>query len=109
MWQLRRRIAAKVAYAGRAFVNGLSQVPGSCIVWLCAGITKLPVLAEKAIERARLIKYGQVFKTAFWTGTIGKFGITNSSATGADPIRNAVCGQTIVIPAYIGLLSRNPT
>jgi hypothetical protein len=76
----------------------LRQIQGINPARLSCRVTIVPVLAEKAIKGAGLIKDGQVLITIFSSLRIGKPGITSPGSTGTDPISDAVGGQGIIIP-----------
>jgi len=64
----------------------------------------MPVLTEKAVEGAAVIKYSQVFIPIFRTLNISITGKTGTSPTRTNPIRNAIRGQGIIIPRKKALL-----
>jgi hypothetical protein len=64
----------------------------------------MPVLTEKAVEGATLIKYSQVFIPIFSAFGISMARETGTGPTRANPIRNTIRGQRIIIPRKKTLL-----
>jgi hypothetical protein len=64
----------------------------------------MPVLTEKAVEGATLIKYSQVFIPIFSAFGISMARETGTGPTRANPICNTIRGQCIIIPRKKALL-----
>jgi len=64
----------------------------------------MPVLAEEAVEGASLIKDSQILIAIFSPGAMSEFWISNSSASGANPIGYTVSGEGVIIPTHIAFL-----
>jgi len=64
----------------------------------------MPVLTEKAVECAAVIKYSQVFVSIFSTFGISIAGETGTGPARANPIRNTIRGQCVIIPREKALL-----
>jgi hypothetical protein len=62
-----------------------------------------PILAEKAVKGASVIKNRKILKTIFWTGAIGKLWIPSARSTWTDPIGHTIGGESIIIPTDISL------
>jgi hypothetical protein len=64
----------------------------------------MPVLTEKAVEGAAMIKYSQVFIPVFSSFGISIAGETGTCPARANPIRNTIRGQRVIIPRKKALL-----
>jgi hypothetical protein len=62
-----------------------------------------PVLAEKTVKGASVIKNGKILKPIFWTGAVGKLWIPSTRSTWADPIGHTIGRKSIIIPTDISL------
>jgi hypothetical protein len=58
----------------------------------------MPVLTEKAVEGACLVKDGEVFVAIFGTGAVSVTGVTATCPCRANKIGDAVSRQRVVIP-----------
>lgn len=58
----------------------------------------MPILTEKAVERACFVKDGEVFVAEFGTRAIGIARVTAACSSGANKIGNTICRQRVVIP-----------
>jgi hypothetical protein len=67
-------------------------------------LSEVPVLTEKAVECAAVIKYSQVFIPIFSAFGIGIARETGTGPARANPISNTIRGQRVIIPREKALL-----
>lgn len=108
MRELGARVTSKVADTSGSFIHLVGEQRSAYPRLPGCREAILPVLAEQAIERAGLIKYGQILKTIFRPIPIGEIRVAGPGPAGADPIGNAIGGQGIVIPAHIAFFRASP-
>jgi hypothetical protein len=62
-----------------------------------------PVLTEKTVKGASVIKNGKILKPIFWSGAVSKPWIPSPRSTWTDPIGHTIGGKSIIIPTDISL------
>jgi hypothetical protein len=62
-----------------------------------------PILTEKTVKGASVIKDGKIFISMFWTLSISKLRIAGTCPAWTDPICHTVGGKPVIIPAQIPL------
>jgi len=67
-----------------------------------------PVLAEKTVKGASVIKNRKILKPIFWTGAVSKLWIPSPCSTWTDPIGHTISGKSIIIPTDISLCGGDP-
>jgi len=100
---LRSGITPKIADATGAFINRLGQFFGCKPLSVPNPFSLCPVLAEKTIKRAPVVKHGKVFKSIFWPILIGILGISGTRSARTDPIGYTIGWKPIIIPTDISL------
>jgi len=96
-------ISTKIADTTRPVIDGLSQLFRSDPWRLPNPFSVVPILAEKTIKGASVIKYGEVLKPVFRTGGISKLGIAGTRPTRTNPIGYTISRKPIIIPTHIPL------
>jgi hypothetical protein len=99
--KLGRRIAAKIADAGRASGHGGNQLLAVDEISPMGFSPKMPVLAVKAVKRAGVTENRQILKSGLRAVTIGVLGITAAGAARTNPISHTIGGQGIQIPGQL--------
>jgi hypothetical protein len=104
MRELRSRIPSKIADTTGTVIDGLGKFLGSNPLLIPNPLPVCPILAEKTVKGAPVIKHSEVFIPMFWIPCICEMRIARTRATGTDPIGYAIRGKPIIIPAHISLL-----
>jgi hypothetical protein len=101
--ELRSGVAPKVADATGVFINGLGQFFWCKPLFVPNPFSMCPILAEKTIKRAPMVKHGKVFKSIFRPILMGISGISGPCSAGTDPIGYTIGWKPIIIPTDISL------
>jgi hypothetical protein len=101
--QLWTGIPSKVTNAARAAINRVGQFFRAEPLSIPNPFSVRPVLAEKTVKGASMIKNRKILKPIFWTGAVGKLWIPNTRSTWTDPIGDTISGKSIIIPTDISL------
>jgi hypothetical protein len=62
-----------------------------------------PVLAEKTVKGASVIKNGKILKPIFLSGAVSKLWIPSTRSAWTDPIGHTIGRKSIIIPTDISL------
>ena len=92
------RFSAEETNTAGFFSYSISQFSGAMPGARNTVALEVPVLAEEAVERTRLVEHGQVVEAALGALGVGELRITRCARRRADPVGDAVGRQRIVIP-----------
>jgi len=106
MRQLGSGVSTEIANTRSVPINLTGHLEGISITLFPSGIPILPVLAEQAIEGARLIKDSQVLIPKLGSLTVAEIRISHFTSSGTNPISYTIRGEGIIIPAHIAFISR---
>jgi hypothetical protein len=101
---LRGGVSSEVTDTRGTIINLISQLGGTDLPLSSSSITKLPVLAEEAIEGAGLIKDCQVFIAIFRPLTVAEIRVSLPCPPRANPASYTVGGEGIIIPTHVSLI-----
>jgi hypothetical protein len=104
MRELRGGVPPKIADTTGTVIDGLGKFLGSDPLLIPNPFPVCPILAEKTVKGASVIKHSKVFVPIFWVPCICEMRIAGTRATGTDPIGYTIRGKPIIIPAHIPLL-----
>jgi hypothetical protein len=96
-------IPAKIADTTSTVIDRLGKLFRSDPFSIPHPFSVCPILAEKTVEGASVIKHSEVFKPIFWVRGISKLRIAGTCPAWADPIGNTISRKPIIIPAHIPL------
>jgi hypothetical protein len=96
-------IPAKIADTTGAVVDCLGKLNRGDPLPIPNPFSVCPILTEKTVEGAPVVKDGQVFESIFRTRGISILRIAGTCPARADPIRYTIGWKPVIIPARISL------